>query len=79
MTLRPTNEADPDLYSTLNTQGDLQPSGRVALEYFMGAMTGRPRLEAAAQSYVTRHGTEGLAELVVANPLDWVVAYFESQ
>lgn len=79
MTLGPTDEADPDLYTALNIQGDLQPTSRLALEHFMGAMIGQPCLEAAAQSHTTRHGTEGLADLVVAKPLEWVVAYLESQ
>lgn len=70
--------AGPDLYTALNAEADLRPSGRVVLEHFMGALLERPHLEAAAESYLSRYGPEALAEVVVASPLEWALAYFDS-
>ncbi len=69
--------AGPDLYTVLNAEGDLRPSDRVVLEHFMGALLDQPHLEAAAASYLRRHGPKALAE-VAASELTWVLAYFES-
>lgn len=71
--------AHPDLYTALNDAGDLRPAARVVLEHFMGALIERPLIEVAVERYLGCHGPEALTDVVIANPLAWVLAYFDSQ